>query len=335
MSISLLKIVFFNTALFFSIAVSANNEFLHIYAEEYFATKNGAGSIILEKFQQDFPQCKVKLTAFDSRTTMFNRLRLENNRSKADIVVGLDNHQLYQAEQSGLFAENKVDLQQLDLPILWKNTVFLPYDFSQYAFIYKPSKLTNPPNTLQELIEREDLRIIYQDPRTSSIGRGLIVWLNQIYSAEQIPKIWQQLAKHTITVGKGWSETYGAFLRGEADLVLSNNTSPLYHLLAEQNNDFAATNFPEGQILQIELAAKTMHSQHPCGDIFLNYLLTPASQREIALRTVMLPVIKENVEPHYDELKSAVLKTRNLDTQNLTDSTLKLWINQWQQVLSE
>ncbi|EJS91350.1 TbpA, partial [Pasteurella multocida subsp. multocida str. Anand1_cattle] len=56
------------------------------------------------------------------------------------------------------------------------------------------------------------------------------------------------LAKHTVTVGKGWSDTYGAFLKGEADVVLSYNTSPLYHMVFEQKDQYLATEFEEGGV---------------------------------------------------------------------------------------
>ena len=38
-----------------------------------------------------------------------------------------------------------------------------------------------------------------------------------------------------MTVTKGWSEAYGLFLEGEADMVLSYTTSPAYHLIAEED----------------------------------------------------------------------------------------------------
>lgn len=43
---------------------------------------------------------------------------------------------------------------------------------------------------------------------------------------DKAPAAWQQLAKKTVTVTKGWSEAYGLFLKGEGDLVLSYTTSP-------------------------------------------------------------------------------------------------------------
>ena len=76
--------------------------------------------------------------------------------------------------------------------------------------------------------------MLYQDPRTSSIGRGLLLWMNAVYPEADVANAWKTLSKHTVTVTKGWTESYGAFLKGEGDLVLSVNTSPIYHILSEQ-----------------------------------------------------------------------------------------------------
>ncbi|MDU8924401.1 thiamine ABC transporter substrate binding subunit [Pasteurellaceae bacterium LIM206] len=331
-----LKTLVFSTALFSSsLLFAAEPQTLTVYAEEYFAAEWGAGPAIKSQFERQYAQCRVALTPFDSRTTMLNRLRLEGKNSKADVVVGIDNHQLEAAEKSRLFAPNDVDLARLELPVKWQNHTFLPYDFSKYAFIYDKTKLRNPPQSLHELIERRDLKVLYQDPRTSSIGRGLIVWVNEVYPQDQVAEAWKKLSTHTVTVGKGWSETYGAFLKGEADLVLSNNTSPIYHLLQDKTDKYAATEFSEGEVLQVELAAKVAGKNNACADLFLNYLLSPQAQTEIAAKGVMLPVIAAPTEPHYDALKSAVLKSKVLDSMKVSAAQLKSWIAVWQGSLTE
>lgn len=75
--------------------------------------------------------------------------------------------------------------------------------------------------------------MIYQDPRTSTPGLGLLLWMQKVYG-DDAPQAWQKLAKKTVTVTKGWSEAYGLFLKGESDLVLSYTTSPAYHILEEK-----------------------------------------------------------------------------------------------------
>ena len=50
------------------------------------------------------------------------------------------------------------------------------------------NKLANPPKSLKELVDRQDLKVLYQDPRTSSIGRGLLLWMNEVYPAADVAK---------------------------------------------------------------------------------------------------------------------------------------------------
>ena len=61
------------------------------------------------------------------------------------------------------------------------------------------------------------------------------MWIKAAYGDES-NKIWKGLAPNILTVTKGWSEAYGLFMDGEADLVLSYTTSPAYHMIAENDS---------------------------------------------------------------------------------------------------
>ncbi len=50
---------------------------------------------------------------------------------------------------------------------------------------------------------------------------------------------WAALAPRIVTVTQGWSEAYGLFLDGEADMVLSYTTSPAYHIAVEDDDRYA------------------------------------------------------------------------------------------------
>ena len=92
----------------------------------------------------------------------------------------------------------------------------LPYDYGYFAFVYDKNKLANPPKSLKELVEGpQKWRVIYEDPRTSTPGLGLLLWMQKVYG-DQAPEAWQKLAAKTVTVTKGWSEAYGLFLKGES-----------------------------------------------------------------------------------------------------------------------
>ena len=232
-----------------SFSALAADKTLTVYTYDSFAADWGPGPAVEKAFEAKCG-CDVNFVALDDGVSILNRLRLEGDNSKADIVLGLDNNLMAEAKQTGLLADHSVDTQAITLPNGWKDKTFVPYDFGYFAFVYNKEKLANPPKSLKELVEsRDDLKVIYQDPRTSTPGQGLMLWMKSVYG-DDATQAWKQLAKKTVTVTKGWSEAYSMFLEGESDLVLSYTTSPAYHLIAENDAKFAAADFAEGHTLR-------------------------------------------------------------------------------------
>ena len=107
------------------------------------------------------------------------------------------------------------------------------------------------------------------------------MWVKAAYGAEA-PAIWEGLADNVVTVTKGWSEAYGLFLEGEADMVLSYTTSPAYHMIAEDDHGKKAAVFEEGHYLQVEVAGKLAASDQPeLADQFLQFMVSDAFQSVI------------------------------------------------------
>ncbi len=113
-----------------------------------------------------------------------------------------------------------------------------------FAFVHEKG-LTAPSNF--RALAESDLKILIQDPRSSTPGLGLLLWVKAAYG-DEAPAIWAGLADNIVTVTKGWSEAYGLFLEGEADMVLSYTTSPAYHLIAEEDASKRAAIFDEGHL---------------------------------------------------------------------------------------
>lgn len=313
-----MKFVLSSLALLSATAL-ANQSTLTVYTYSSFASKYGPAAKLEQNFEK-VCDCDLQFMPFDDSVTMFNRVRLEGEKTKADIVLGIDNFLQPEAEKSGLFSEFDVKTK-LEI----KDKIFFPYDTGSYAFIYDKEKLKNPPKSLKELVERQDLKVIYQDPRTSSVGRGFLMWMNQVYGKET-PTAWKTLAKHTVTVGKGWSETYGAFLKGESDLVLSYTTSPLYHQWYDKTDKYVAAPFEEGHLTQVENAVivKTT-KQRALANQFLAFLHEPESQHIISYYNVMNPVLMEGVDPAF----SAMPSYKTLPFKQPDPQTVKTWLLDW------
>ncbi|ELS3152640.1 thiamine ABC transporter substrate binding subunit [Vibrio parahaemolyticus] len=312
-------------------AFSAENT-LTIYTYDSFAADWGPGPKIEQAFEAKCG-CDVNFVALDDGVSILNRLRLEGGNSKADIVLGLDNNLMAEAKKTGLLTEHNVDTANTVLPNGWSDTTFVPYDYGYFAFVYNKEKLANPPKSMKELVDtRDDLKVIYQDPRTSTPGQGLMLWMKSIYG-DDVTQAWQKLASKTVTVTKGWSEAYSMFLNGESDLVLSYTTSPAYHLIAENDSKFATANFAEGHYMQVEVAAKVKGSKNSeLADKFMDFILSDEFQSAMPTGNWMYPVTDVELPKGFETL-SVPNKSLSFSADEVAKMR-KSWIREWQSALT-
>ncbi|MQE14738.1 thiamine ABC transporter substrate binding subunit [Vibrio parahaemolyticus] len=312
-------------------AFAAENT-LTIYTYDSFAADWGPGPKIEQAFEAKCG-CDVNFVALDDGVSILNRLRLEGGNSKADIVLGLDNNLMAEAKKTGLLTEHNVDTANTVLPDGWSDTTFVPYDYGYFAFVYNKEKLANPPKSMKELVEtRDDLKVIYQDPRTSTPGQGLMLWMKSIYG-DDVTQAWQKLASKTVTVTKGWSEAYSMFLNGESDLVLSYSTSPAYHLIAENDSKFATANFSEGHYMQVEVAAKVKGSKNSeLADKFMDFILSDEFQSAMPTGNWMYPVTDVELPKGFETL-SVPSKSLSFSADEVAKMR-KSWIREWQSALT-
>ncbi|MCC2525121.1 thiamine ABC transporter substrate binding subunit [Vibrio coralliilyticus] len=312
-------------------ALAADNT-LTVYTYDSFAADWGPGPKVEKAFEEQCG-CDVNFVALDDGVSILNRLRLEGDNSKADIVLGLDNNLIAEAQKTGLLAEHKVDTKSVNLSNGWEDSTFVPYDFGYFAFVYNKEKLTNPPKSLKELVEsRDDLKVIYQDPRTSTPGQGLMLWMKSVYGDDVTPA-WQQLAKKTVTVTKGWSEAYSMFLEGESDMVLSYTTSPAYHLIAESDSKYAAADFAEGHYTQVEVAAKVKASKNEkLADEFMTFILSDDFQSLMPTGNWMYPVTDVALPEGFETL-TVPEKALSFSAEEVAQNR-KSWIREWQSALT-
>ncbi|MGP3590422.1 thiamine ABC transporter substrate binding subunit [Vagococcus sp. WN89Y] len=275
---------------------------LTVYTYDSFTADWGPGPAVKKAFEAQC-DCELKLVALEDGVSLLNRLRMEGKNSKADVVLGLDNNLLAAATQTKLFAKSGIPAEAVKVPGGWNNDTFVPYDYGWFAFVYDKNRVKNPPKSLKELVESDEKwRVIYQDPRTSTPGLGLLLWMQKVYG-DSAPQAWQKLAAKTVTVTKGWSEAYGLFLKGESDMVLSYTTSPAYHILEEKKENIAAANFSEGHYLQVEVAARTAASKQPeLAEAFLKFMLSPGFQNTLATGNWMYPVSDVPLPAGFEQL---------------------------------
>ena len=207
---------------------------------------------------------------------------------------------------SDIFTNGKdviLGVEHNDFDISYNDDLWTYYDYGYFAFIYDSSKLDNPPKSMIDLVNRNDLKIVVQDPRTSPVGMGLLRWMKSIFENEYQSNM-KELNKKIITYTPGWTESYGMFLNGNADIVLSYSTSPYYHQEYENESKYQAIIFEEGHLPTKEIVYVRNDSPNKeLGQQFINFLLKKQVQEIIAQKNIMYPVNEEAVP---ERMKSLV-----------------------------
>ncbi len=277
-----LALAFFITA---SMA-SAETPVLKVLTYDSFAAEWGPGPAIEKGFEATCA-CDLQYVTSGDGAAVLARLKLEGPASDADVVVGLDTSLTENASKTKLFAPHGLTLAN-DLPVPFSDPNFIPFDWGWFAFVYDRTKLANPPKSFKELAA-SNLKIVIEDPRSSTPGLGLLMWVKAAYPTDSAA-IWASLADNIVTVTPSWDQAYGLFLKGEADMVLSYTTSPAYHLIAENDDTKSAAPFDEGHYMQVEVAGMLASSRHPDrAKAFLTYLGSEAAQATIPTTNWMYP----------------------------------------------
>lgn len=306
----------------------SNASTLNIYTYDSFSSDWGPGPKIKENFEKECA-CTLNFVALDSSVGILSRVQLEGKSSEADVLLGLDLNLMKAAKGTGLLTTHSVDTSVVTLDGGWSDDYFVPFDHGHFAFIYNSETMPIPPKSLKEVVDNQDLRVIYQDPRTSTPGLGLLLWMKSVYG-DKAADAWESLAKHTVTVTKGWYDAYSLFLKGEADIVLSYTTSPAYHIVAESEHKYKAAPASEGLYPQVEVAALMKNAPNPeLAKRFMGFILESGFQSTIATGNWMLPVVK-TTEPLPAAFDSALQPVTNLvlPAENVARNR-KAWVNEW------
>jgi thiamine transport system substrate-binding protein len=298
---------------------------LTVYTYDSFNSEWGPGPKLEKAFEAQC-KCDMEFIAVDDGVSILNRLKIEGEKSKADIILGIDDALIEVTRETDLIAEHGQSLDGLSAELAWDDKQFVPFDFGYFSFVYDSSKIKEPVKSLKELVE-SDAKVLYQDPRTSTPGQGLMLWMKSVYG-DKADAAWKQMAGHTVTVTKGWWEAYSMFLKGESDYVLSYNTSPAYHVIAEEKNQYKAALFSEGHVAQVEVAAMLKSSKNQeLAQKFLSFLISEEAQTILPVTNWMRPVRDGIKLP--DVFAGLIQPERIGFTPSEVAKNRKEWIKEW------
>ena len=309
----------------------ADTPVLKVLTYDSFAAEWGPGPAIEAGFEASCA-CDLQFVTAGDGAAVLARLKLEAGASDADVVLGLDTSLTENASKTNLFAPHGLTLAH-DLPVPFTDPLFVPFDWGWFAFVYDNTKLATPPKSFRDLAA-SDLRIVIEDPRSSTPGLGLVMWVKAVYGPESAA-LWRDLSDNIVTVTPSWDQAYGLFLKGEADMVLSYTTSPAYHLIAEQDATKSAALFDEGHYMQVEVAGMLAASPHPdLARAFLTYLASDAAQAILPTTNWMYPAktpptgLPQGFETLIKPLKSLLLSSAE------AEALRQAAVEEWQDALA-
>ena len=332
------KSIFFQSIIFLSIYINlAWGNDLTIYTYDSFNSEWGPGPIVFKRFE-DQCSCRLKVVSAGDSGTLLNRAILEKDNPKADILLGLNNseleksfsYDLWEPYRSKLFEKIPQDLR------VDKKYRVTPFDYGFIAFVYDSKKISNPPKSLQDLIDPKYRRkIVIENPKTSSPGLSMLHWTIAVYGEEDYLDYWKMLQPNLLSVTDGWSAAYGMFTKGEAPIVLSYITSPAYHLEYEKTERFRAAIFQDGHFRQIEFAGIIKGTKRiKMAKKFIDFMLSDKFQNEIPLTNWMFPIIQYESLP--DSFRIAPIQKKVLALRQVrVNHQNSKWLKEWSRTMSQ
>lgn len=265
---------------------------LVVYTYDSFSSEWGPGSAIATAFLEE-TGIAIEFNAPGDAITTLNQLI--RDKSRADLIIGLDNSLLSRALDADILEPYETPLLELVSPeyVIDKSNRLIPYDYGYFAICYDSQLLETPPTSLENLTSKAYAQsLVLMDPRTSTPGLGFLLWTIAVYGDRWLD-YWERLKPTILTITNGWSQGYTLLVTGEAPMALSYGTSPVYHVEYEGNTRYKAAEFSDGHLMQIESMGIVKGTEmRREAELFIDFMLSEFSQKILAMNNIMLPVMK-------------------------------------------
>ncbi len=315
--------------------VSSNE--ITVYAYDAFCGDWGPGQKVVTAFEEK-TGVSVNLISAGDAIEMLTKAELEKSNPKADVIIGISDDMAMKAYNSDLF-ESYDSPVLADIPSFLKfdeQNRLLPFDYGNFAFVYDSEKISKSdlPSSLEDLTDpKYKDKVILIDPRTSSVGLGLLIWTREVFGDDYL-NWWDNMRDNALTITEGWSSAYGMFTSGEAPITLSYTTSPVYHVMYEDTTRYQTIIFDEGHSATIEGVGLVKSStKKELAKEFIDFLLTDA-QLDIASANSMYPTNLETELPSAFEWAPKPNITLSLEASDI-ETNLDTWLDQWTEVMSK
>ncbi|MFD1513113.1 thiamine ABC transporter substrate-binding protein [Halomarina rubra] len=298
-----------------------------------------AGTWVKEAFESEY-DATVEYTTPDSRFSYFIRRAAQGAPIDADVYLGLNVDELIDLDEKA--GGDVLSPLSVDAPVK-EGLQFdpqgraVPYDTGYISLVYDETTVEAPATFDDLLTEEYRGDLLAQNAQSSATGRAFMLHTVKAKGEDGYLDYWQQLQDNDVRILGNWSDSYTAYENGEAPMVVSYSTDQVYAHQAGADLSRHQVGFLNDQAYaQPEGVARFADSeQQELAQAFVEFLLTPEAQGEIAQRNVQYPATtnaelpeefsKYTFEPEepvtftYEELKG------NVDE----------WVDQWARQIAQ
>lgn len=312
------------------------------------APSTSPGGWLKEQFESEF-DATLEWFAPDGGMRYFLQRRQEGVTIDTDLYLGLTPENLVRADngtEDSLFTSmdtsglSNVDNVRDDYYFDPQDRA-IPFGASYISLVYDQIQLdernADAPATFDDLAsDPYQDGLLVPNPQNSETGLEFLFWTVSQFGEDGYLDYWNRLQNNGARILQGWSAAYSAYSNQEAPMVVSYSTDQVFADRYDQDFRRHQVGFPNGQgYAYLEGVAPFAGTDKPeLAEQFVDFILGPEMQAEIAQRNVALPSVSNAQLPSdYDELVKTPETVVSYSYDEL-DGKMEGWLNEWSQSIA-
>ena len=279
---------------------AGSNGTLRVATYSSFTGEGSAGNWLKSAFESDHPDATVEFLTPENGLNQYIQRRKQGAPIDADVYVGLNAGELARSDErleEPLFAASEDRLENAgsvkDALRIDPRGRAIPYDTGYISLVYDEDEVENP-GSFDALLQPEyEGDLITENAQQSDPGRAFLLWTIIAKGEDGYLDYWSKLLDNGVTILSDWEPAYNAYLSGEAPMVVSYSTDQVYYHGDDVDMSRHQVGFlnDQGYANPEAMAVFEGAENAALGRRFMDFVLTPDAQAEIAVRNVQFPAV--------------------------------------------
>jgi thiamine transport system substrate-binding protein len=311
---------------------------LNVATYASFTGEGTAGNWLKTAFEERYPGVTVELSTPENGVNQFIQRKRQGAPIDADLYVGLNTGELVRVDErldEPLFETVRDRIEGADTVkdelVIDPDDRAIPYDTGYISLVYDENEVESP-GTFDALLEPEyEGDLITQNAQQSDPGLAFLLWTIIAEGEDGYLDYWSALADNGVRVLSDWEPAYNAYLNGEAPMVVSYSTDQVYYHGEGVDMSRHQVGFlnDQGYANPEAMAMFADSDRQELAQRFMEFVLTPEAQAEIAVRNVQFPAV-EGVDPGEEFTRYAYEPPEPVTfTYDELAGNVSTWVDEW------